>query len=177
MNISRLLPIFILFLSSCKSGDKTPGQHELSYFNIKGYFEKEADKLSNLNPTVHKNISYNKQVEEKEVKIEDWHQEFALFIDSDINKSSWRRSYRKDSTSYKTTYTALEDKLRTRKIEISFDTENRPLHFKIENNVSNYLYDSHEVLEYIPDSLYRINKFQKVVVLGQNDYAITGNIK
>ena len=39
------------------------------------------------------------------------------------------------------------------------------------------LYETSEELTYFPDSLYSINKNQHVLLLGSNNYIVTGNFK
>ncbi len=171
----RNLLIILLFLiaSSCTSENTNSEVREIYYFDLKTYFTKEAEKFSKKKPMVNKSITHNGSVEEKQMQINNWTDELALFIESDINKISWKNSYKRDSTSNKLTYTAKEDNLKTQSIEIVF-SENKPAHFRIINKTHNYLYKTDEILEYIPDSLYLINKKQQVILLGKNDYLIQG---
>ena len=163
----------LILLSSCTSDQKDV--QELRYYDIKGFFEKEVAKFSKSNPAVDKTTSHNAENEQKVLKIDNWQQELALFTASDINKSSWQDAYRVDSLENKVVYTALEDKLRTRKIEIDF-VNKQPSKFTIYNNVANYLYQSEEQLTYYPDSLYSISKKHDVVLLGENNYSSIGKI-
>jgi hypothetical protein len=165
---------FIYLLASCNS-QKEEFQ-EAFHYPIKSYFNSEVLKLKEKNSTVLKTITHNDVSESKELKIEDWEKEFALFLESDINKTSWKNGYTKDSTSNKITYKAIEEGLRTKFIEIDL-IDHKPVKFKITNSVKNYLYSSQENLEYIPDSIYTIQKTQKTVILGENKYKIEGKFK
>jgi len=173
----NLLCIFYLFsITSCADTSKEAEVQEFSYFDIKGYFEKEVAKLSVENPLVYKEVYKNRQKEAKEVAINDWQKELSLFIESDINKPSWKNSYSFERSDDTVIYRALEDELRTRKIEIIKIGE-KVLSIYIENSASNELYKSNEQLFYFPDSLYRIIKKQQVRILGENQYEIVGKLK
>ncbi|RRN77200.1 hypothetical protein EIM50_20815 [Pseudoxanthomonas sp. SGD-10] len=168
-----IIPIIVL-ITSCVSSEQTDTQ-DVFYYNFKHFFSQEVEKLTKENPTIEKTIIHNNQQESKSLKIDNWDQELALFIESDINKASWKNSYTKDSTSQRVIYTAKEESLRIRKSEVHF-ADGKPVKFSFVNQTSNYLYTSEEHLEYYPDSLYFIHKKQKVVLLGDNDYKITGRL-
>ena len=176
MKILNLFLVSLLLLSSCESGSDKKDLQELSYYDIKGFFEREIEKLQKANPDVKKTTAYNQEEEVKVLKIAKWEQELALFSESDINKSSWKGSYKIDSLPNQLIYTAKEDDLRTRKIVIDFK-DNKPSKFFIKNRTSNYLYTSSEDLIFYTDSLYDIVKDQKVTLLGENHYRITGALK
>ena len=165
--------ILLFLLTSCTSENTNSEVREIYYFDLKTYFSNEAEKLSKQKQLVNKSITHNDEVEQKEMQINNWTEELALFTESDINKISWKNSYKKDSTLNKITYTATEEDLRTRSVEIEF-SGNKPSKFRIINKTHNYLYKTDEVLEYIPDSLYLISKKQQVTLLGRNDYLIQG---
>ncbi len=176
MKILNLFLVSLLLLSSCGSGSNKQNPQELNYYDIKGFFEREIKELEKANPTVNKTTVYNREEEIRSLQIEKWEQELALFSESDINKSSWKGSYKIDSLPNQLIYSAKEEDLRTRKIIIDFKG-NTPSRFSIENKTSNYLYTSIEDLTFYPDSLYIIHKKQKVVLLGGNDYKIVGKLK
>jgi hypothetical protein len=171
--MKNLVIILLFLLVSCTSENTNSEVREIYYFDLKTYFTEEAEKLSQQKQLVNKSITHNDSVEEKQMQINNWTEELALFIESDINKTSWKDSYKKDSTSNKITYTAKEDNLKTQSVEIEF-SENKPSKFKIINKTHNYLYKTDEILEYIPGSSYLINKKQQVTLLGENDYLIQG---
>ncbi|ADY52589.1 hypothetical protein Pedsa_2037 [Pseudopedobacter saltans DSM 12145] len=168
----NLFLVSLLFLGSCKSGKEKDIQ-ELSYYDIKGFFEQEIVKLNKTNPVVKKSVFYNQDEEVKTLKIKDWAQELSLFVESDINKSSWKNSYKIDSLPNQIVYTAKENDLRTQKIIIDFK-DSKPVKFSIKNKSINYLYTTSEDLTFYTDSLYNIVKDQHVTVLGDNHYIITG---
>jgi len=173
--MNNLLKVFvlILLLGGCVSAEKEKASNRIYYFDLRNYFTKTATKLNTKKPFVEKTVSKNESSENKKLQITDWKTELALFIDADINKPAWKDSYTKDSSATKIIYTAKEDDLKTQKIEI--DLKNGlPVKFKINSKMDNLLYHNTEELEFYPDSVYSINKHQKIMLLGENNYLIKG---
>lgn len=168
--------IFIFIISGCMTKENKEVKQQASYFDLKGYFSNMAQQLHKSNPTVDKSVAKNELTEAKKLKINNWEQELALFIEADINKPAWKDSYRKDSTATKITYTSKDPDLKTQKIEISLE-KGIPVKFSISTTVANLLYHTAEQLEFYPDSAYSISKHQKVVLIGENDYLIKGKLK
>lgn len=170
--------IAILFicsgLFSCDNSNHT-NRIRPAYFDLKGFFEQESLRLNRINTPVFKTISRNGDRESKKVRV-NWTIELALFTESDINKPAWRNSYKKISGPGKTEYIALENKLRTRKIEITRSAKQITA-ICIINHTSNFLYSSTESLAYYPDSAYSIEKQQAVKILGTNQFTVTGKFK
>lgn len=165
----------IVSLSSCVK-NKTELANEEYFFSLRNYFEKEAQRLTDEQPTILKEVKRNSSTEEKELKIKDWKKEFGLFIESDINKISWKDSFQETIHQDTLIYRSKDPKLRTQEIVII--KENKQIkEITIKNVVKNYLYNSVENLIYYPDSLYQINKRQDVVVIGTNEYQISGYLK
>ena len=163
----------ILLFNGCLSAEKENTSNQIYYFDLKTYFTKTATELNRKKPLVNKTVSKNELSENKKIKITDWKTELALFIDADINKKAWKDSYSKDSSATKIIYKAKEADLKTQKIEI--DLKNGlPLKFRIITKMDNLLYHSTEELEFYPDSVYSINKHQKVTLISQNNYLIKG---
>ena len=165
----------IASLSSCVK-NTTQVANEEYFFSLKGYFEDEAQRLVIAQPTILKEVKRNSFDEEKEVKIQDWKKEFGLFIESDINKISWKDSYQETTHQDTLIYQSKDPKLRTQEIVI-IKRNNQVQKIAIKNIVDNYLYNSIENLTYYPDSLYQINKKQDVIVIGTNEYQINGYLK
>ncbi|MBW4891409.1 hypothetical protein KXQ82_16900 [Mucilaginibacter sp. HMF5004] len=168
--------IILLMAASCKPEVKDDNG-KLKYFDLKKYFNNEAARLTRQYQHINKTVSYNGQQETKNVTIKHWQQELNSFIESDVNKAAWKDSYiQKAEHAYAISYIALDTTLHTRRIEIFFEPRNNTKVEKIEisNFTSNMLYKTKEQLVYVPDSIYVIEKNQKVRLLGNNDYKITG---
>lgn len=148
-----------------------------SHFSLADYFGKEATRLQQLNPGIVKTVAKNGEQESKEIRVLDWKEEFALFIDADINKPAWQSSYHVDSTATAVSYKSIDPKLRTAQITIEKQENGSVKHIHIVNSVSNMLYQTDEELDYYPDSLYRITKRQRVKIIGESDYTVKGEWK
>lgn len=170
---------FAISLFSCTQKEAELS-NEAYFFSLKSYFEKEAERLTNQRAFVLKEVSRNAEFEEKKIEIQDWKKEFGLFIESDINKLSWKDSYQesigKNTLNGPDTliYRSMDPELRTQEIKIVKDSI-KVKEIVIRNSIKNYLYNSVEELKYHPDSLYEINKKQDVIILGSNDYHILGH--
>lgn len=176
----KIISIIFLFWCFSSCSQKPEHQRQLNqkpYFDIIGYFSKEADKLQSQNFPIKKAVSKNNEAEEKMTRLDNWKNEFELFMSSDINKPDWLGSYTIDSSAKKSSYIARSPKLRTKSIEI-YKTKNGNVKLiAIRNADSNWLYQSSEKLMYYPDSLYRIEKVQWIRLLGTNTYAVQGIIE
>ncbi|HLT41524.1 MAG TPA: hypothetical protein VKZ95_02380 [Sphingobacteriaceae bacterium] len=176
LKIKIIIGLFtITSLFSCVESEPKVADKEL-FFSLKNYFEKEAQRLNKIQPTVLKQVNRNSTTETKEIEIQDWEREFGLFIESDINRLSWKNSYLETTRQDTVFYKSNDPTLRTQEIYIVKDND-KIKGISINNIVDNYLYKSNERLVYYPDSLYQINKLQKVRVLGANDYHISGFFK
>jgi hypothetical protein len=174
-----LLFIAVLTLTgfyACKPGTKSAGRPR--YFDLKDFFGKDSARLTQLNKTVLKTVMHNNAYQTKRVHINNWGTEFSLFKSSDINKPAWRNSYSITADSNFTIYRATDPELKTREIMIK-KSGGKVKYIMIINHVGGgkfSLYETREKLTYYPDSLYLVEKWQSVRVLGINRYMIKGQI-
>lgn len=160
---------------SCSSPSEVQAvNHATPYFSLEDYFRSEAARLQQLAPTITKTVSKNGETEQRSIRIDDWLDELALFIDSDINKPAWQNSYRIDSTKTSVTYTSLDRKLRTGQITVEKRPDGTIKHIGVANRVDNMLFQTNEQLDYYPDSLYSIIRQQQVRIIGESQYTVTG---
>lgn len=171
---SRTLILFLILITSCRKPDEKPIVKR--YTDIKGFFESEALRLSRAEVLADKSVRQNEVSETKNGLKVDWQNELALFTGSDINKPAWRDSYRITKDSSTIIYLAIDTNLRTRSIRLKKNAEGRLILIQIHNSTKNQLYESSEDLTYIPDSIYLIDKSQKVLFLGKNRYQIRGKL-
>ncbi|HEY1009552.1 MAG TPA: hypothetical protein VGE58_05550 [Daejeonella sp.] len=172
--LSKSTLVALLLFASCQA----PGTKQAKkYMDLTGFFEKESARLSQTGVRVEKTVSRNGLSENKDNVLPNWETELSLFTESDINKAAWRDSYKIVQDSTMTTYIALDSKLRTRSIEIRKNQQGNLQGITIVNHTANALYSSAEELIYIPDSIYRIAKKQDVILLGNNNYEISGIFK
>jgi len=169
--ILSVFGLLIICLAACKPEIKK----KASFFDLSGYFTKEAARLQALNKPVLKTVEHNGGAPEtKKITIRDWNAELSLFKNSDINKPAWAASYDVHGDSSLTIYMAKDTGLKTRKLLIKRENGKVKWIVIYNHTPKNLLYDSFEKLTYFPDSLYMIEKKQSVRVLGTNRYRITG---
>jgi hypothetical protein len=162
-------------LTICLAACKPEIKKKASFFDLSGYFAKEAARLQALNKPVLKTVEHNGGTPEtKKITIRDWNAELSLFKNSDINKPAWISSYYVQGDSNLTIYMAKSAELKTRRLLIKREKGKIKWIVILNHTPQNLLYDSFEKLTYFPDSLYMIEKKQSVRILGTNRYRITG---
>lgn len=171
-----VISFFVALSFTFCTPEAQPDNSSKVYFDLKGFFKNEAEYLQKKNLLINKTISKNNLKEHKELIVRNWVNELDLFAASDINKAAWRDLYQVKNTQNSTQYLAKDNKLRTRKIVIDKSPGGKIEHIFILNRVSNNLYSSAEELNYYTDSLYSIRKKQKILIIGDNDYSITGDL-
>jgi len=165
--------VFALVFFSCNQRKESEANTNLLYFDIKGYFGKEINRLQKLTPTVKKTVSVNGAVEDKSIKINDWNKELAIFVDADINKTSWKGSFNSSKTDTTENFISTNKKIPVKNISIQ-RKGNQVLKLEIIIANQNILYSSNDTLTYYPDSLYQIKKQQKIELLKVKNYQISG---
>lgn len=171
---NRTLILVMLTLVSCARSEE---KAVIRYWDIKGFFESEVQRLTKSKKPVDKTVTRNKISETQTRRSVNWKNELSLFIESDINKPAWRDSYKITEDNSEIIYMAIDSNLRTRAIQIKKDVRGGLRHISIINQTKNNLYQSSEQLTYVPDSVYKIDKSQHVLLLGNNRYQITGVFK
>lgn len=167
--------ILLLGIASCKQDGNATADNK-AFFDIKGYFEADSARLTKANPLITKTVTHNQIPETQKVHITNWGTELSLFVQSDINKPAWRNSYDVSTSDNVTIYIAKDPALKTQRVVIK--KENNKLKWiMIINHTKNILYENTEKLSYFPDSLYLIQKRQRVRVLGTDTYRISGLFK
>ena len=158
---------------ACKPDVKESGA-SLKYFDINGYFTKDIARLNNLNKPVFKTVTHNGVSESKTVHINDWSRELDLFIQSDINRPAWKNSYKVITEDNFLIYRAKYPELKMHEMIIKEDKGKVKWILIYNKTPKNILYQTTEKLSYFPDSLYMIEKVQKVRLIGSNYYKVEG---
>ncbi len=161
-----LISGIMLLYTACKPDIKETGA-TLKYFDLKGYFTADTARLNKLNKQVLKTVIHNGVTESKKVKIDNWGRELDLFIGSDINKPAWKNSYTITADGNALVYKAKYPELTVREVLINMDN-NKVKWIMILNHTKTILYQTDEKLSYFPDSLYLIEKMQRVRLMGTN---------
>lgn len=165
---------FLLLLSlGCINDTEVAQQRELTYFDIKGYFEGEVSRLNKVKPTISKSVEVNDSLERKQLKIADWQKELSIFSDADINRASWKGLFTVSKQQGSERYVSDNEKVPVKEIQITFDQKHLKSLLIIVKN-SNSLYTSQDSLFYYPDSLYRVKKIQHIKLLKEKQYEISG---
>ncbi|AFD07498.1 hypothetical protein [Solitalea canadensis] len=168
-----LITGLILISFSCSNtGNRQTSQN--AYFDLKSYFEQEAHRLNAENPKLSKTVNDNGKTETKTVRDTLWTKELSVFINSNINKPAWSKSYKVVKTDTSELYTAIDSALKTKSIAILRDTNGHIRNIKIVNRTSNELYDLDEWLTYDPNHFYKIERKQKAKLLKESHFEIEG---
>lgn len=168
--------VFALALFSCNQQKEAEANTSLTYFDVKGYFGKEISRLQHLNPEVDKTVSINGVAENKTAKITDWTKELAIFVNADINKTSWKGSFKATKQDGADIYTSDSKKIPIKKISV-MQSGQKVDRIEIIIDNKNILYQSQDTLTYYPDSLYMIKKHQKIRLLNEKRYSVIGKLK
>ena len=168
--------IFFLLLTvvvGCSS--PAPISNATSYFSIDGYFNDQIRLLTSEKVGLEKEITKDGKKEKRLFANVEWEKELKPFIEADINKPAWKKSYSTDSivtgNEVRILYTALEPKLNIRSIEI-YKIANIPSRIKILTKKQNAYYHALQTMEYIPFKEYSISGGQKVILADTTSYLI-----
>jgi hypothetical protein len=172
MSFYKYFILLACFSVSCSNTQKA--SDEKVYFDIRSFFESEARRLQLNSPHVEKTVTQNNQSEAQKVTIHDWKAELDLFIESDINKPSWKKSYSIHKNNNSIEYISNDGKLKTQRISIKKSHSGKVISILIKNQTKNSLYTTIEELSYFPDSAYIISKKQNVRLLGSNSFRVSG---
>jgi len=163
--------VFAFGLISCNQEKESKVNTELLYFDIKGYFQKESIRLKKTNPVILKEVDIDGAKETKSLNIKDWEKEFSIFANADINKASWKGSFKIQKLHDGLIYTSSSKKIPVKSFRIdSFENKVKKIEIIISNK--NILYTSGDTLLYYPDSLYLVKKHQKIKLLKEKKYQV-----
>ena len=159
--------IALLLASSCQPPETNSEVAAIKpYFDIKGYFTNQIKQLEAQKTSLIKTAFLNDKQETKTLSHLNWQDEFALFINSDINRIAWINSYSTDSCNQITQkhidYKSLDPDLRTQEIHVWLDMATQQLDsLSVRNKVKNVFYTLDEKLYFAPSKGYIINSIQK----------------
>jgi len=173
MNKLIFLLVLITLFTACESTDRKELNTKKNYFDLQGFFDKEALRLASKKPFVNKTISVNDSSESKSIRISDWKKELSAFTDADINKSSWEGLFQISKSVGYEVYSSDDEKVPVKKVEV-FKKNGAVKGLRILVINTNTLYNSVDTLSYYPDSIYQIIKKQDIRFLNTKEYKITG---
>jgi hypothetical protein len=176
MKNTILLFFILLFFISCNNSADKKQKTDLTYFDVKGYFEKEATRLNKENPLINKIVSINGATESKHIKISDWKKELALFSDADMNRASWKGLFELKKSKNQELYSSNNEKVPVKELVVIYKN-NEVFGIKVLIKNTNSLYTSIDTLTYYTDSLYQVKKMQNIKLLSKKSYTITGSFQ
>lgn len=166
-----------IYISACGVPTiKETNRPQITFFDLKGFFDKEAKYLKEKGVKIQKTIQHNQTKETQTVLPKDWEKELLLFSESDINKPSWKDKYILDSTDRGNGlillhYKSIDENLSIQVLDVELKGE--VVHsVLIVKKIANQVYESQQHLTYIPRKSYSIKKSQDVTLFDKDDYTI-----
>ncbi len=182
--ISGKYALFIfaaLIFGRCAEGEGIKEKPQSPFFDIKAYFQKETERLQSEQPPVKKTVTIGGEKEEQSLDQLDYEKELIVFQDSDINRTSWWDRYDIDSTFNEgqlsaISYSALNENLKTRRVELQFSNAEVQAVF-IENETNSLAVNFFQQLRYLPGKGYSIYTRQKVTLSAPEEMKIEVSFK
>ncbi len=171
--MKKIFFLLLMVVAGCSSS--SPSGNASSYFSIEAYFNDQIRILTSEKTGFEKAITKDGKKEIRNFANVNWKKELRPFLEADINKPAWKRSYQRDSSSNGNetyiVYSALEPKLNVRKIEL-YKTADTLSRIKILTEKQNAYYHAMQTLQYIPFKEYTISGGQKVILADTTSYLI-----
>jgi hypothetical protein len=142
-------PVFLLisllgflWMTSACTEETQPTEKQL-YFPLATYLQQEIGLLIKHPQRVHKTMILDGKKEVKVISDMDWEKEWALFIESDLNKPAFDKSYDNLSEDGFLWYSLkIGENLPVKKLKIQLDALERPASIEIEMSQTNFLFDT-----------------------------------
>lgn len=169
-----LFGLILSTITACSStGGSSTKNEEKFFFDLSAYFETEIQRLESSGMRVSKQLRLNDQRESMDPDSLNFARELMLFVQSDINKTSWQDKYQADTTYstekdiQKIVYLAKTKDLRTQKVEIDWKA-GQPSKISIDNVIQSPVLESEQLLVYEPATGYSIRQTQKMRMMKPN---------
>lgn len=155
--------VLVLFLvSACEPDQKTSEIVNYYPFSITKIVNQELNDLQNETVSASKTVIYNNsKIEHKQINKVDIETDLKSFVEFDINKAAWQKSYSQKTIENITIFECLEQKLPLKKITIKGDL-NKPESINVHFYNNNNLYQSTKIIEWVPNKSYSIFSIQDV---------------
>lgn len=136
------------------------------FFSLTLFMDSEIERLEQLNPTLKKEISFNGQIEERELEEVDFTEELAIFRKADINRPAWLDLYTVDSVFTdgrlrELHYQTNDPELRTQQLSVYQDANQAVTKIEIKGLSSTVLSNGERYLTYEPSKGYEIRTLQQ----------------
>lgn len=176
----------IVSLSGCSDQDSEKDGEKV-YYDLRGFIENQIVYMTEKRPEVTKTTFLNGESETSKTKDINWKKELELFLQADLNKPSYKRSYnivRKDSSWYEYTLKPSAN-LPVRYLKITTGKNlNQPVYVKALIRVENKIYKSEKEIELtcayrnnlFELSAYSVKGYQKLIFLEEKSFRIDSKI-
>lgn len=173
------LCVIILFFTSCSKEHEEKKSEPGKFFDLVGYFSKEADALNVTKPEITKTIIKDGATETKTLSDSiDWKKELKIFAENSINKPAWKDNFSADTIkeAEKNTiiYKSDDEKISVKEIKIFTDSLWQPTEICIKRDAKNFLYTSQQTLCYIPKRFYRLESEMHVRWTFDTKFSVEG---
>lgn len=143
-NLAGFVFVFGLLLNCSSSEDSI---HKNTYFAWSAFMKQQITGFAHSNQRVHKTVVLDGKKEVKVVSNVDWEKEFALYLEADLNKPAYEKSYDNLSEPGFYWYSLKKDEnLPVKKMIIHLDAEERPSKVEIEISQKNFLFETRKKL-------------------------------
>lgn len=117
------------------------------YYAWKPYLNARIQTYMANEPRVHKTVILNGKKEVKVLKNLDWAKEWSLFLEADLNRPAYEKSYDNLSEPGFYWYSLKQgENLPVKKLVIQVDSEDRPVKVEIEISQKNFLFETKKKL-------------------------------
>lgn len=174
----RFIFIFFLF-SGCQNSAET--DRVLKYFDSKTWVESLVADARTSRPGVEKTWTYDHQTEKKQTRDIDWDKELKLFLDADLNKSSFVSSYDSVKEAYRTVYfLKAGENLPVKEFSVDFDSSHVPVKINSTRQSENYFFSTGSQISLSAYngklSEYEIQSVQKLLWFSPDSSIVSGKI-
>jgi len=179
---TAFLVFFLLLFTCCGSSDQQAPRFS-AYFDIKSFVNSQISLLGSKNPIVKKTMFSDGMTEIRSQKNVNWKKELELFVQADINKPAYGKSYkifRPDSLTYEYILKPGETlPVQTLKIVVD-NNSGKPRLIRAVIGSKNKLYESQKYVELRCKTImgewsivaYHIKGYQKLAVLDSSKFEI-----
>ena len=179
--------IIILLLSGCDQPQEKAKEKKI-YYDLKGFIETQIEFLSEQKPIVDKVMSVSGKNESRSTREVDWKKELELFIQADINKPAYSKSYAVSKPDSLTSVYTLktEENISVKSVRIQLDkTTGNPVLIQARLRSENKLYQSEKNVELHCKSesnqwhltSYSIKGYQKLATMDRKNFDIQAKVK
>lgn len=175
----RFILLFLVF-SACQNADKAAGVQK--YFDSRTWVENLVADLKARKPRVEKTWIYDRQTETAEVSDIDWEKELKLFLDADLNKSSFVMSYDSVKQPYYTLYRLKpEENLPVKEFSVAFDSvTHAPVSISCVKQSQNYFFSTGSQISLSAEagklSGYEIRSVQRLLWFKPDSSYVSGKV-